>query len=99
MLCSLRSFSGLMVKPTGNVGKPVKRRNPRPVQEGAGNFPPLKEVISISHKKRIRKRAKPQGSRKRQRKARKTAIRDAQLWAAIVTLIAGVIAAIMSVLK
>ena len=31
-----------MVKPTGDVGKPVKRRNPHPVTEGAGKFASVK---------------------------------------------------------
>jgi hypothetical protein len=81
------------------VGKPVKRRNPRPVEEDAGNLPLLKEVIAITHKKRTKKRLKPQGSNKRHRQARKTATRDAQFWAAIVTLISGLIAVIVSILK
>jgi hypothetical protein len=36
---------------------------------------------------------------KRHRKARKTVIQEAQFWAAVVTVIGGIIAAIVSVLK
>jgi hypothetical protein len=81
------------------VGKSIKTENPHPVAEGAGILPPRKEVFIHKHKKRSRKRLKPQVSDKRHRKTHKTVTRDAQFWAAIVTLIAGVIAAAMSVLK
>jgi hypothetical protein len=38
VLCSKRSFSGLIARLANKVGVSIKTENPHPVQEGAGNF-------------------------------------------------------------
>jgi hypothetical protein len=75
-----------------------KTENPHPVEEGAG-MPPERRYY-LRHKKPTKKRAKPQGKRTPQKaKTSKNVKSKVEFWAAIVTIIAGVIAILVSILK
>ena len=74
-----------------------KTENPHPGLEGAGTPP---ERRYLQHKKRTKKRVKPQGKRTPPKaKTLKNVKVKVEFWAAIVTIIAGVIASLVSLLK
>jgi hypothetical protein len=76
-----------------------KTETPHPVPEGAGYLPPERRC-TISRKKHTKKRVKPQGKRKpHNTKTLKNVKVKVEFWAAIVTITAGVIAILVSILK